>query len=313
MQTLPLGQTGQNVSELCLGAMYFGAREDQHTSFDLIDRYVAAGGTFLDTANIYAHWVPGGRGGDSETLLGNWLRQRGDRRRMFIATKVGFEYPGVERGLSAKQIEAECDKSLRRLGIETIDLYYAHVDDPHTPLEETMEALHRLVQAGKVRYLGASNYRAERLAAANQVSEANGWTKFCCIQQRYTYLRPRPDATFSPQVAADDDLLDMCRRQGITLLAYAVLLSGAYTRDDRPILDQYLGPGTEERLAALRQVAGEVGATLNQVVLAWMLHSNPPVLPLIAASNPDQLQKNIDALQVKLSPNQMDRLNNASA
>ncbi len=313
MQTLPLGHTGEQVSALCLGTMYFGARENQHVSFDLLDRYVAAGGRFLDTANIYATWIPGGQGGESETLLGNWLRQRGDRSKMFIATKVGFEYVGVERGLSAKQIEEECHKSLKRLGIETIDLYYGHKDDANTPLEETMEAFNRLVQAGKVRYLGASNYSAERLAAANQVAEANGWAKFCCIQQRHTYLHPRPDADFDAQLAADATLLEHCAREGITVLAYSVLLRGAFSRDDRPIPEQYHSPENDARLAALRQVAHEVGASANQVVLAWLLHCQPPVLPLIGASNPDQLQKNIDVLQIKLSPDQMERLNNAGA
>ena len=313
MHTFPLGHTDQQVSALCLGTMYFGARENQHVSFDLIDRYVAAGGRFLDTANIYAHWVSGGQGGESETLLGNWLRQRGDRSKMVIATKVGFDYPGVERGLTAKQIEEECNKSLKRLGVETIDLYYAHKDDENTPLEETMAAFNRLVQAGKVRTIGASNYSAERLAAANQVAEANGLAQFCCIQQRHTYLRPRPEAGFDPQLATDDALLDLCRREGITVLAYSALLSGAYTRDDRPIPEQYLGPDSDARLTALREVATQNGVTPNQVVLAWMLHSDPPVLPLIAASNPDQLQKNIDVLQIKLSPAQMERLNSAGA
>lgn len=313
MQTLPLGHTGEQVSALCLGTMYFGARENQHVSFDLLDRYVAAGGRFLDTANIYAYWVPGGQGGESETLLGNWLRQRGDRSKMFIATKVGFEYGSVQRGLSAQQIEEECNKSLKRLGIETIDLYYAHVDDRNTPLEESLAAFDRLVQAGKVRYLGASNFLAWRLEKAYWLSKTNHWPKFCCIQQRHTYLRPRHGTTFEPQIAANTDLLDLCRSEGITMLAYSALLSGAYTRDDRPIPEQYLGPDSDARLATLRQVAAEHGATPNQVVQAWMLQGDPPVLPLIAASNPDQLQQSIDALKITLSPDQMERLNYADA
>ena len=134
MRTTPLGWTGVEVSIFCLGAMYLGTRNDAASSYRLLDQYVDAGGSFIDTANIYAHWVEGFRGGESETLLGEWMRRRGNRSRIFLATKVGFEYPGVERGLSAAQIEAECDKSLRRLGVETIDLYYAHVDDRSTPL-----------------------------------------------------------------------------------------------------------------------------------------------------------------------------------
>lgn len=313
MQTLPLGHTGEQVSALCLGTMYFGARDSQPVSFDLLDRYVAAGGRFLDTANIYAHWVPGGQGGESEILLGNWLRQRGDRSKMFIATKVGFEYVGAERGLSAKQIEEECHKSLKRLGVETIDLYYAHVDDRVTPLEESLAAFDRLVQAGKVRYLGASNFLAWRLEKAYWLSKTNGWAKFCCIQQRHTYLRPKHGADFDAQIAANSDLLDLCRSEGITMLAYSALLSGAYTRADRPIPEQYLGPDSDARLAALRQVAAEHSATPNQIVQAWLLQGDPPVLPLIAASTPDQLQQSIDALQITLSADQMERLNSAGA
>ncbi|HAJ36825.1 MAG TPA: aldo/keto reductase, partial [Chloroflexi bacterium] len=139
-----LGRSGVDVSMYCLGAMYFGSRNDRTTSYRMLDRYVDAGGSFIDTANIYAWWVEGCRGGESETLLGEWLRERGNRDRLFIASKVGFQYDDVTRGLSAAQIEAECDKSLRRMGIDTIDLYYAHVDDRNTPMHETMEAFDRL-------------------------------------------------------------------------------------------------------------------------------------------------------------------------
>ena len=252
MRTVPLGQTGVDVSVYCLGAMYLGTRNDAASSYRLLDMYVDAGGSFIDTANIYAHWVPGFQGGESETLLGRWLRERRNRDRVFLATKVGFEYPGVVRGLTAAQIEAECDKSLRRLGVDTIDLYYAHVDDRNTPLEETLAAFDRLVSAGKVRFIGASNFLAWRLADAACVSRAHGWPGYCCVQQRHTYLRPKPGASFDPQIAANDDLLDYCRATGMTLLAYSSLLGGGYTRADRPIPDQYLGPDGDARLAALR-------------------------------------------------------------
>lgn len=315
MRTLPLGNTGVDVSALCLGAMYFGTRQDERASYGLLDQYVAAGGSFIDTANIYAHWVEGYRGGESETVLGRWMQARSNRNELFLASKVGFELPGVERGLRAAQIEAECEKSLRRLGVETIDLYYAHVDDRKTPLEETMAAFDRLVTAGKVRFIGASNYRAWRLEQAHWVAKTNNWPAFCCVQQRYTYLRPKPGADFDPQLFANEDLLDYARarRHDFTLLAYSALLGGAYARDDRPVPEQHAGPDTDARLRALREVAEEVGATVNQVVLAWMLRSDPPVLPLIAASSEAQLAENIGALDVKLSADQMQRLNEAGA
>ena len=313
MKTVPLGNTGVEVSAFCLGTMYFGNRTDKETAYRLLDQYLEAGASFLDTANTYARWVPGFKGGESETLLGEWMREHKNRSQMFIATKVGFEYPGVERGLRANQIETECEKSLRRLGVDTIDLYYAHVDDRNTPIKETMEAFDRLVRAGKVRFIGASNFLAWRLEEARGTSQTHGWAEYCCIQQRYSYIRPKPGASFAPQIAANDDLLDYCRARGITMLAYSPLLSGAYTRADRSFSKQYLGPDTDARLAALKAVAEEVGATANQVVLAWMVQSGPPVIPLVAASTVDQMRENLDALEIELSAEQMTRLNNTSA
>jgi aryl-alcohol dehydrogenase-like predicted oxidoreductase len=301
------------VSAFCLGAMYFGSRTDKERSFQLLDQYTDAGGSFIDTANIYVRWVPGFVGGESETLLGGWMRERRNRDRIFIATKVGFQYPGVERGLRADQIETECEKSLQRLGIDTIDLYYAHVDDRDTPVEETMEAFDRLVKAGKVRFIGASNFVAWRLEEARWVSQTHGRAAYCCIQQRYSYIRPKPGASFGAQVAANDDLLDYCHTRGITMLAYSPLLSGAYTRADRSFPEQYLGPDTDARVAALHSVAREVGATLNQVVYAWMVQSDPPVIPLVATSAAEQMEENLSALEIKLSAEQMAQLNDATA
>jgi aryl-alcohol dehydrogenase-like predicted oxidoreductase len=313
MRTVPLGHTGVEVSILCLGAMYFGTRNDAASSYRLLDQYTAAGGSFIDTANIYAHWVEGFRGGESETLLGEWMRAQGNRDRLFIATKVGFQYPGVERGLRAAQIEEECHRSLRRLGVETIDLYYAHVDDRSTPLEETLAAYERLVQAGKVRYIGASNFLAWRLAQAHAVSAANGWPAYCCVQQRYTYLRPRPGTGFDPQLVANDDLLDYCRSTGLTLLAYSSLLSGAYTRPDRAISEQYLGSDSEARLIALRTVAAAHNVSPNQVILAWMMGGNPVIAPVMAAGSEAQMTENLAALDLTLSADEMQLLNEAGA
>ena len=313
MRTVPLGDAGAEVSAACLGTSHLGSRTDKETSYRLLDQYVEAGGSFLDTANNYAMWVPGYVGGESEALLGAWMHERRNRSQMFIATKVGFNYPGVERGLRAHQIENECEKSLKRLGVDTIDLYYAHKDDQNTPIEETLEAFHRLVGAGKVRLIGASNFSAWRLEEARWVSRVHGWAEYCCIQQRHSYIRPKPGAGFGLQIAANDDLLDYCRTRGITLLAYSPLLSGAYTRPDRSLPDQYLGPDTDARLAALKAVSEEVGATPNQVVLAWMMQSEPVIIPVMGASTTDQLQENLGALEIKLGADQMARLNEASA
>ncbi len=311
MKTIPLGNTGEQVSALCLGTMYYGTRVNQEMSYQLLDQYMEAGGTFLDTANIYAHWVEGFSGGESETLLGLWLKQRKNRDKVFLASKVGFGYGLVQTGLTARQIAAECEKSLRRLGVDTIDLYYAHVDDRYTPLEETLESFNLLVKEGKVRYIGASNYRAWRLEQARCISQTRSLPQYCCIQQRYTYLQPRTEASFAPQVAANEDLLDYCREQGTTLLAYSPLLGGAYTQDQKSIDVKYLNTDNQKRLETLREVAGELNASTNQVILAWMLAGSPTVVPVFSASNPEQLAEDLGALQLNLSPAQMERLNKA--
>jgi aryl-alcohol dehydrogenase-like predicted oxidoreductase len=218
----------------------------------------------------------------------------------------------VERGLPAATIIQECEKSLRNLGVETIDLYYAHCDDRNTPLEESLHAFDQLVKAGKVRAIGASNYMAWRLEEARWTSQVHGWSEFCCVQQRYTYLRPKPGASFYPQLVANEDLLQYCKHRSMTLLAYSALLGGAYSRNDREIQAQYLGADTDARLKALAKVAKGRGITVNQVILAWMMHSDPVVLPLIATSTEEQLRENIQALEVYLSQDEMKLLTEAA-
>ena len=315
MRTVPLGKTGVQVSAFCLGAMYFGSSTDRETSVRLLDLYVEAGGAFVDTANAYARWVPGCQGGESEALLAKWMRDRGNRSGLFIASKVGFPAPvdGLDRGLRAWQIERACEASLKRLGIEALDLYYAHNDDRDAPLEERLEALDRLSRAGKVRFIGASNTRAWRLEQALRMAGAGGLAQYCCVQQRHTYLRHRPGMDIATHPHVNEDLLDFCANRDISLLAYSPLLGGAYTRADRPLPERYTGPDNEARLRALKAVAAEAGATPNQVVLAWMAQSTPPVIPLVAASSEEQMRENLGALNVVLTAEQMQRLDNPLA
>ena len=309
MKKISLGPTRETVSALCLGTMYFGTATDGPLSYRLLDQYAEAGGSFLDTANVYARWVDGCVGGESETLLGRWMQERHNRSSMFIATKVGFEMPGVPRGLTPELIERECDKSLRRLGVETIDLYYAHVDDRTTSLEETMTAFARLVKKGKVRYLGASNYLAWRLEETRETCRAFSLPEFVAIQQRHSYLSPDPRRWTGPQVPSNNDLLDYCRNRKLTLLAYSPLLGGAYTRSDRTLPEAYVNETNHARLEILRSLAREKGATANQLVLAWMLASNPMALPLVAASSGAQLAENLGALAIPLTADDLGRLN----
>lgn len=311
MEKLRLGRSDIEVSALCLGTDSIGSKIDKETSFQLMDFYREKGGNFLDTANFYASWLPGCRGGESETTIGAWLAERGNRDEVVLASKVAFDYPGCEGGLSAAEIERECEKSLKRLGTDRIDVYYAHRDDFATPLEETMGAFDRLVRAGKVRKIGASNLSVWRIAEANAVSGANGWAQYGVVEQRHTYLRPRHGADFGPQICIDDDLKDFALKKDIALVAYSVLLQGAYTREDRAIPAQYAGPDAEERLAALRYVSDGIGSTVNQIIIAWMRQSEPAVLPIIAASRPEQLEETIGALDLKLSEEQMTTLNTA--
>jgi aryl-alcohol dehydrogenase-like predicted oxidoreductase len=311
MRTMPLGSTGVNVSALCLGAMYFGTKQDDETSFRLLDAYLDAGGSFIDTANIYSWWIEGCRGGESEALLGRWMQVRKNRNKLFLATKVGFGYDEVPGGLTAKLIQSECEKSLKRLGTETVELYYAHVDDPNTPLEETLEAFERLIEDGKVRFIGASNYTAWRLEEARCISQTEGWTSFCCLQQRHTYIQPKPGTSFSPQRHINEDLLDYARNRPLTLLAYSALISGGYTHPEKYNFSGYQGPHTDARLAMLNQVAAEKEASPNQVVLAWMLNNNPRILPLIAASSIEQLKENLGALDLNLTAEDIQRLDQA--
>jgi len=311
MRKIRLGTSDLEVSELCLGTDLIGSRIDRETSYRLLDLYAEEGGRFIDTGNFYASWLPGCVGGESETVIGGWMRDRGVRDQMAIATKLGFDYPGCAGGLSAGEVERECEKSLRRLQTDRIDLYYAHRDDAQTPLEETMAAFTRLIEAGKVRAIGASNLRVWRIAEANTVSQTHGWARYCAVEQRHTYLRPRHGADFGPQIPINDDLKDYCRSRGIALIGYSVLLQGAYVRADRPMPAQYAGPEADLRLAALQAVAHEVGATLNQVVISWMLQSDPPVLPIVAGSGPEQLLENIGALRITLTADHIRRLDAA--
>ncbi|MCU6795005.1 aldo/keto reductase [Paenibacillus sp. WQ 127069] len=315
MQQLLLGNTGIQVSALGLGCLNFGSRTDKETSYRLLDQYVDAGGSFLDTSNNYAFWNEGCSGGESELLLGQWLKDRGNREHIVLATKVGAQptIPGggfeSMEGLSRKAIEQAIDGSLRRLGTDYVDLYYAHIDDVNTPLEETMEAFDRLVRAGKVRALGCSNHHTWRVEKARIISKSHHWAPYSCIQQRYTYLRPKPGADFGVQISANDELLNYCQtHDDFSLLAYSPLLNGSYTRSDTPLPKQYESEDAQARLSVLSEVAQETGGTLNQIVLAWLLQSTPTTLSIIAASKPEQLQENLDSLNIRLTQDQLLRL-----
>ncbi|MEV7356204.1 aldo/keto reductase [Kitasatospora sp. NPDC091276] len=314
-----LGVDGPKASALCLGAMAFGTTVDEQTATATLDRFTEAGGTFVDTSNNYAFWAPGGTGYESEELLGRWIARRRNRDELVLATKAGarpvpeLPFPAHMEGLSAAALRNAAEGSLRRLGTDRVDVYYAHVTDPSTPVEETLGAFAELVADGKAGRLGCSNHSAADLAAANELAEQRSWPGYRCVQQRHSYLRPRPDADFGIQKHADEELLSyVARRPELLLLAYSPLLGGAYCRPDRPLSEKYRWPVVQAQLAALAEVAKETGATVNQVVLAWLLGHPVPTIPVVGASSVAQLDESLAALDLVLDEDQRRRLDTAA-
>lgn len=323
LHTIQDGERAREVSAMCLGTMYFGTTIDVETSYAILDAYLEAGGTFLDTANCYSFWAPGGVGGESEEVLGQWLVDRGVRDRMTIATKVGAgparpdePYDAHNReGLGPFTIARELEGSLRRLGVEHVDLLYAHAEDRRTPLAATLGAFDETVSRGQVGMIAASNHTAWRLAVARETSAHLGCAKYAAAQQRHTHLDPRPLRGILEdeiQLPITDDLIDYARAEGdLTLLGFSPLISGAYTREDRPIPDAYDHRGTPHRLEVLTDVAAELGVTPNQLVLARMLHGEPPILPIIGVSSVAQLEESLGALDIELDDTVIKRLDAA--
>jgi aryl-alcohol dehydrogenase-like predicted oxidoreductase len=316
--------TRREVSVLSLGAMRFGTTTDEATSFAILDRYVAAGGTFIDTSGNYAFWVNGTQGGESEELLGRWRRSRSVSDEIVIATKVGARplAPGTSyvdnaEGLSAQVIRESAERSRRRLGVARLDLLYAHIEDPAVPLAETVAGFGALVAEGTVGLLGVSNHWAWQVERARSLAAAAGLPGYEVLQYQHSYLRPRTDLPGShspdgmPGMLGGDLLSYLRAEPQLTMVAYAPLLRGGYVRQDK--LDaaefaEFAHPGTPARLAALREVAKDAGATVNQVVLAWLIGAEVPVIPLVGASSVAQLDESLAAVDLELTVEQRARL-----
>jgi aryl-alcohol dehydrogenase-like predicted oxidoreductase len=330
MRSITIGSdpsTARTVSALALGAMRFGTTTDDATSYEILDRYVEAGGSFIDTANNYAYWVDGTQGGESETLLGRWRRSRGVTDEVVIATKVGgrptkpsSSLADHAEGLAPTVLREQADRSRERLGVDRIDLYYAHIPDMwhDTPLAATVTGFGGLVADGTVGLLGLSNFWAWQLERARRLADASGAPRADVFQYHHTYLRMRtdiPDPRFGAYGefgVADGSILSYVRAEtGSTLVAYSPLLNGAYVRDDKPLEEAYEHRGTTNRLAALDAVARETGATRNQVVLAWMIGHELPVVPLVGVSSIEQLEEALAAVDMELTADQRRRLDEA--
>ncbi|MGR0219525.1 aldo/keto reductase [Agromyces sp. ZXT2-6] len=308
-------------SAVVLGAMPFGTRIDEETSFSLLDRFVERGGEWIDTADCYAFWdSPDGRGGASERVIGRWLASRpGMRERVRIATKVGAEplwagsWPEHRAGLSRRAILDAVAGSLERLGVETVDLLWLHQEDRSVAIEESVDALAELTDRGTVRRTGASNHPAWRVERARAHAAARGATPIDALQLNATYLRPRPgtrpDGVVHPFGVLSDEQHDFALAHGLELWAYTPLLSGAYDNPAKPIPEVYDHPGTTRRLAALDAVVAETGATRSQVVLAWLIRHG--IRPLLGGSRLDQLDLALEAASLPLTDAQLVLLDEA--
>jgi aryl-alcohol dehydrogenase-like predicted oxidoreductase len=314
MKKRKLGNSALEVTPLCFGGNIFGWTADEPTSFKLLDSFVAAGFNFIDTADSYSTWAPGHKGGESETVIGNWLKARGNRDQVIIATKVGSEVMG-RKGLSKAYILSEVEESLARLQTDYIDLYQSHRDDPATPVEETLEAYAQLVRQGKVRTIGASNFTSDRLGQSLAASRQHGYPVYESLQPNYS-LYERADY--------ETNLEALCLKEGLAVIPYFPLasgfLTGKYRREEDlaksargKFVAKYLNERGFRILDALDQVAKRLGAEPGQVAIAWLLARPSITAPIASATNLDQLRDLIDAVNLQLDQASIEQLNAASA
>jgi len=315
MNKRKLGNSGLEISPLVFGGNVLGWTADEATSFHLLDAFVAAGFNAIDTADVYSKWVPGHTGGESEMILGKWMKKRGNRDKLIIATKLGIEMgPGL-KGLSRSYILRAVEDSLQRLQTDYIDLYQSHTDDPDAPLEETLGTYAELIAQGKVRAIGASNYTADRLAAALETSKKTGLPKYQSLQPNYNlYDRAEFEAQLEP----------LCMKEGLGVINYfplaAGFLSGKYRSEsdmaNKPrarMVKKYLNQRGLKILDALDAVAKKYNATPARVSLAWLLARAGITAPIVSATNLEQLSDLIASVELKLDQPSVELLNQASA
>jgi aryl-alcohol dehydrogenase-like predicted oxidoreductase len=315
MQLRPLGRSGLQVAPLAFGGNVFGWTADEKTSFALLDAFVDAGFNLVDTADVYSRWVPGHSGGESETVIGRWLKASGKRSRIVLATKVGMDMGGGNVGLSPRWIREAVHASLKRLQTDHIDLYQAHKDDPDTPLEETLATFADLMREGKVRAIGASNYSAPRLAEALATSQRLGLPRYETLQPMYNLMeRPAFEAELEP----------LCAREGLGVINYYGLASGFLTGKYRSEADlsksprgagakKYLNERGLRVLAALDAAAETAGATPAQVALAWQMARPSITAPIASATSPAQFAELAPAASLQLDSATLQAIDRASA
>jgi aryl-alcohol dehydrogenase (NADP+) len=307
-----LGDTDLDVFPLCLGGNVFGWSIDEEGSFAVLDAYAQAGGNFIDTADTYGRRGPGGAG-ESERIIGSWMASRGNRDELVIATKVGMS-PDLH-GLSEATIARGIEASLERLGIDTVDLYYAHQDDPDTPLEETLGAFGALIGDGKIRHAAASNYSASRLSAALAIGERAGMARYVALQPHYNLME---------RTGYEGELAGICEQNGLACLPYFGLakgfLTGKYSRDgalpDSPRAQGVRGSYFNERgfavLDALGEIAGEHQTSFAAIALAWLLAQPTVVAPIASATSTEQLGELLASTEVELTFGELEHLDAVS-
>jgi aryl-alcohol dehydrogenase-like predicted oxidoreductase len=315
MKNRKLGNSGLEVSPLAFGGNIFGWTVDEPTSFRLLDAFLGAGGNFVDTADVYSRWAPGNKGGESETVLGNWFKRTGKRKQVIIATKVGVEMGPGRKGLSKAYILRAVEDSLRRLQTDYIDLYQSHRDDAETPLSETLEAYAQLVKQGKVRAIGASNYGAERLSEALQASKQYGYPSYQSLQPNYNLY---------DRAEYEGKLEAVCTENGLGVISYFSLASGFLTGKYRSESDlatskrgqfvkKYLNDRGLRILRALDEVARQLHSTPAKVSLAGLMARPSVTAPIASATSLEQLKDLIAATELKLDRSSIEALNKASA
>ncbi|MEW5424724.1 aldo/keto reductase [Amorphus sp. 3PC139-8] len=316
MQLRPLGSTGFQIAPLVFGGNVFGWTADEITSFAILDQFVDRGFNAIDTADGYSRWVPGHSGGESETVIGKWLAANPDKRdKIVLFTKVGSDMGLGKKCLKADWILKEVDESLRRLQTDHIDLYFSHWPDPETPHEETLGAYAKLLDAGKIRSIGASNYDADLLSAALSVSEEKGLPRYQVIQ---------PEYSLSVRSVLEGPLLELTKREGIGVVTYFSLAAGFLTGkyrsaadlEDKPrgrMVEKYMDARGQKILAALDEVSGAHNTKPAEVALAWIIAKDGVTAPIASATNIDQLQSLFRAAELSLSADEMALLDAASA
>jgi len=315
MEKRQLGTTGLHVYPITFGGNVFGWTIDEKKSFEILDAFTGAGFNFIDTADVYSRWASGNEGGESETIIGNWLKKRGNRNNVVIATKVGSEMGSGKKGLSKKYILKAAEDSLRRLQIDTIDLYQTHWDDETTPIEETLEAYQQLIKEGKVRHIGASNLSAERLKESLAIAQQNGLPQYETFQPHYNLYE---------RAAFEDGIEPLCLGHNLGVLNYYSLASGFLTGKYRSKDDagksprgggaiKYLDERGTKILAALDEVSKQLGTTQATAALAWLIHRPSVTAPIVSATTMEQLQSIIDAPDLPITAREIELLTQESA